>query len=99
MDNARSLAIENENIFVINGKVQEHLDVLINYKFDFIILSSLLHEVENPDEILKSIYTISHKDTVIYADVPQHIFISSITGMEIGILNNLSDKTEMGAKI
>ncbi len=48
-------AQENQRIKVINDFIQPQVSSLQNVAFDCILLSSLLHEVENPKEFLTSI--------------------------------------------
>lgn len=47
----------------------EQVDLSGN-NFDFILCSSLLHEVEKPEVLLKKIYDVSDSNTVIHFNVP-----------------------------
>lgn len=57
----------SEHIVIINDYIER---VKLNKKFDFIIISSLLHEIKNPGIILNAIKQYINKDSIIYINVP-----------------------------
>lgn len=76
-DNACVMAKSKSNVTVHLGKLEDNIASLSKEKFDYIVMSSLLHEVENPEELLRSVHQISSANTVIHVNVPmQNHFIA-----------------------
>ena len=44
----------NNRVNIINDFFENKIEILKQQKYDFIILSSLLHEIQNPTEFLKN---------------------------------------------
>jgi len=63
-------------------------------EFDFIILSSLLHEVHNPLELLQAIRAVCRDDTVVHINVPNVRSFHRILALEMGIIKSLFEKSE-----
>lgn len=59
-----------------------------------IVCSGLLHEVTHPENILQSIVKLCENNTVIHINVPNVYSLHRLLGMEIGIIQNVFDKTE-----
>ncbi|MBS7820814.1 class I SAM-dependent methyltransferase [Wohlfahrtiimonas chitiniclastica] len=64
-------------------------------KFDFIIISALLHEVVNPLVILKNIKNFMHKDTVLYINVPNAKSFHRVLAYESGIISSFYEMSTM----
>lgn len=62
----------NEKIEIYNDFLENKIELLANKKFDFIILSSLLHEVERPKILLKAIKKIAKKHCILHINVPNN---------------------------
>ena len=93
--NAKLLIDGNEKFTFINDKIENVVSTFKNTKIDFISLSSLLHEVEEPDLILKSIYNISNSKTIVYIDVPNMYSFHRLLGVELGLIKKISSDTLM----
>lgn len=64
-------------------------------QFDFIICSGLLHELEQPEEILKGIHEVSDRGTIVHVNVPNAKSIHRLLAIEMGVILNeyeLSDR-------
>ena len=61
---------------------------LAERKFDLILCSSLLHEVEKPMELLEKISSIASKDTIIHFNVPNANSLHRIIALEAGLISN-----------
>jgi 2-polyprenyl-3-methyl-5-hydroxy-6-metoxy-1,4-benzoquinol methylase len=62
--------------------------------FDFIIVSSLLHEIQDLDLFLDKLYKIAQKNTIIHINVPNSESLHRLLAFESGIItqtNQLSD--------
>lgn len=82
----------NGNLNIVNLKLE---DSELKEKFDFIILSSILHIVDDLNIFFEKIKSLCHKDTVIHINVPNSMSIHRLLGYEMNILpsiNSLSGK-------
>lgn len=62
--------------------------------FDFIIVSSLLHEIQDLDLFLDKLYRIAQKNTIIHINIPNSESLHRLLAFESGIItktNQLSD--------
>jgi 2-polyprenyl-3-methyl-5-hydroxy-6-metoxy-1,4-benzoquinol methylase len=79
------------NILPINATAEE-FDC--EEKFDFIIISGLLHEVAKPAEILQSIKKLCTTDTVIHINVPNALSFHRLLALEMGLIERLHQKSD-----
>ena len=62
--------------------------------YDMIICSSLLHEVESPEQLLEAIRSVCSDNTIIHINVPNANSLHRLLGKEIGILRDVQDMTQ-----
>ena len=88
-DNARALA-ENlpSKIKIINAFFE---DCTLEKNFDFIILSSLLHEVEQPDKLLAAIINVATEKTLIHINVPNAKSFHRLLALKAGLIKDVHD--------
>lgn len=79
----------NGNV-ILNGFFED-VSGQLSDKYDMIICSSLLHEVEKPDELLKAIANVCNEDTVVHINVPNAHSMHRLLGKEMGILADIHD--------
>lgn len=72
------------------GRIKEIGDGL-----DYIIVGSLLHEVEKPEELLRSIYEICSDNTVVHINVPNANSIHRLLAKEMGIIKDVHELSEL----
>ena len=84
--NAKSLA--GENVRCIQGFAEECISQLANTHFDWIIISSLLHEIENPAKLLNAIKTVCARNTMVHVNVPNANSFHRLIGKEMGIIRD-----------
>ncbi len=90
--NASSLAAENKKVECINDFYpSEKLNGTI---FDFIICSSLLHEIEDQHNFIKAIRKNCNSDTKVYFCVPNAMSFHRILAQRMGIIKELKEITE-----
>ncbi len=84
--------LHNENVEKINNKIEE---IVKNFNefFDIVILSSLIHEIENPVYFLSLVKKIIKKNGKILVVTNNKQSIHRILGVNLGILTNLDSKT------
>lgn len=63
----------------------------LSKEYDLIICSGLLHEVESPDRLIKSIADICNGDTVVHINVPNANSFHRLLGKEMGILQDVHE--------
>jgi len=72
------------NEFIIN----------LDRKYDFVVISSLLHELENPKEILLAAKKILTEGGTIHINVPNAKSIHRILAQRMGLIQDLYEKSE-----
>lgn len=96
-DNARLIINNNhlnDKVIVINDFFE---NANMTEKFDFVICSSLLHEVNKPDELLISIKNACNEDTVVHLNVPNAKSLHRLIALYGGLIDNiynLSDRNK-----
>lgn len=73
--------------------------ILQNYSFDFIIISSLLHEVENARIFLEKLHEVIDKHTIIHVNVPNAYSFHRLLAYEIGIINSVYDMSDSNKRL
>lgn len=63
--------------------------------FDFIVLSSLLHEVEEPERLLQAIYSICSDETVVHVNVPNANSIHRLLAKEMGVIGDVHELSDL----
>ena len=63
-------------------------------KYDMIICASLLHEIENPGNMLKEIRKISQEETVIHINVPNVNSVHRLLAKSMGLITDVHEKSE-----
>lgn len=91
--------LRNLNIRFHNDFVENKIEFLKEKNFDFIILSSLLHEVKNPKEFLQNILTICNKDTILHMNVPNAKSFHLLWAYESGLIREIGSLSERAKKL
>ena len=94
VDNALKKAEKLEkNIICIQGFFEDSLTVVKKekIKFDYIVLSSLLHEVEKPELLLESIAQVCEEDTIVHINVPNANSIHRLLAKEMGLIEDVHE--------
>ncbi len=85
----------NSKITVINDFLENKIEELKNEKFDFIILSSLLHEVTDPIQMLKCIKQLCNNNTLIHINVPNAQSMHLLWAYKAGLIEKIGNLTEV----
>jgi len=80
-----------DSIIKINSTLEEFET---DKKFDFIILSSVLHLVKDVDVFLTKLRGLCHDHTLVHINVPNSKSLHRLLGVEMGLLTSLDDKSE-----
>ena len=92
-DNAINLAKGNEKVIGYNSCFSS-TEELKNSKIDFVICSSLLHELEQPIELLQSIAEICNENTIVHINVPNANSLHRLIAKEMGLIQDVHDMSE-----
>jgi len=96
-ENAQDLAKQNNkgSIICYNDFLENIETELLNYEFDYIICSGLLHEVESPQQLLKTVFNLCTKDkTIVHINVPNMNSFHRLLAKESGFIKNEHDKSQ-----
>ena len=94
IENAKNLSQNKPHIKCIHGFFEESSVELILKKYDFILVSGLLHEIERTDIFLEAIKSVCSSNTVIHFNVPNANSIHRIIAKEMGLIEEV---TQMSA--
>ena len=84
----------NEKITILNAEFGTNKIDLSKYHFDFVLCSSLLHEIPNDFQFLKSIYAVCQENTVVHINVPNAKSFHRILAKNAGLIRDEHDLTE-----
>ena len=87
---------EHAKITCINGCIEDTVEILKKERihFDYVVVSSLLHELEEPDALLEALHSIVHGDTVIHINVPNAYSIHRLIAKGMGMLSDVHTLSE-----
>ena len=80
----------NDKINIINDYIE---NTKINTKFDFIIISSLLHEIEDPSIILNAAKQYMNKDSILYINVPNAKSFHRLLAYKSSLIDSIYSKS------
>ena len=81
-------ARNNNKIILINNFLEDSIEKLNNIEYDFIILSSLLHEVESPQKFLESVHSICSENTILCTIVPNSNSFHRLLALSMEIIDS-----------
>lgn len=92
-DNAIHLAERNKKVTGYN-RCFSSTEELKDSKVDFVICSSLLHELEQPLELLQNIAEVCTENTVVHINVPNANSLHRLIAKEMGLIEDVHDMSE-----
>lgn len=90
---------ENRDITVINSFLEDEETRLARHGFDFIIVSSLLHEIQDQQRFLQTLYNISGDNTTIHINVPNAISFHRLLALEMGLIDSVYEKSDSNIQL
>lgn len=81
--------LKNKRVNFVNGLFEERVEVLSHESYDLIILSGLLHEVEQPEQLLRGVVKLSDKNTTVHINVPNAKSFHRILAKSAGLIPDL----------
>lgn len=89
---------KDKTIHVINGEI-EKVSERLDKKFDMIICSGLLHEVEKPIETIKAIKSLCNEETIIHINVPNANSMHRLLAKHTGYISTVYEMSERNVKL
>lgn len=83
-----------QGVSVIQSRLEDCVNFLQKEEFDFVILSALLHEVENPVRFLRAVHSLCNRNTVVHVNVPNANSFHRLLGVKCSICDNIHTLTE-----
>jgi SAM-dependent methyltransferase len=94
-EHARRLASGKANIVIHQGLLEDCGRAQLKEEaFDFIILSSLLHEVPNPARLLQAVRGLCGPQSVVHINVPNVFSFHRLLALEMGLISSIYDASE-----
>jgi hypothetical protein len=93
-ESIRKSSFFNEKVTVIKGFFEREVSCLRNEPFDFILISSLLHEVADPFLLLESVLMLCDFHTFVHINVPNSESFHLFWAFEAGLVPQLNQLTD-----
>lgn len=95
-EHARERAANRPGVRVVQGYLEEVGDeVAGDTPYDFIVMSSVLHEVPDPARLLGAVRALCAPTTVVHVNVPNVRSFHRLLAQEAGLLRDLFEESEM----
>jgi 2-polyprenyl-3-methyl-5-hydroxy-6-metoxy-1,4-benzoquinol methylase len=99
VEEARKTGAAHPDYVVLQGFLEDVLpDLEARRPFDFIIVSSVLHEVVEPDKFLQAIVALCGPETVVHIDVPNVRSLHRLLAQEMGLIADIFEPSETEKK-
>jgi len=82
----------DESVEIIEGRVEEVAEELET--FDFIAVSSVLHEVSNPDELMDAVRRLADNKTLIHINVPNANSFHRLLAEHMGLIDSTFEMSQ-----
>lgn len=94
VQNAVAQAGSDPAVRIVQGTLEEAYDRLTADAYDMIVLSSLLHEVPDPDALLTRVRALCGPATVVHVNVPNVRSFHRLLGVAMGLINDVHQPTQ-----
>ena len=78
-----------KHVNFIQGCFEDKLDEVKEHTYDFVVLSGLLHEVENPIGLLEAVKKVCLPQTIVHVNVPNALSMHRILAYEAGLIESV----------
>lgn len=90
-ESAQRAAAGDARIRLHAGTLEQLAHTLSGERFDYVLLSGLLHEVESPEALLSCVLSLCSSDTVVHVNVPNAKSLHRLLALEMGLINTLDE--------
>ena len=84
-----------EKVHCINNKFEDCIEELRTKDFDFIIISSLIHELDRPQDILQGVCNLAGAETIVHINTPNAKSIHRLLGVKMGIIRHTGELSDL----
>ncbi|MCF8380675.1 MAG: class I SAM-dependent methyltransferase [Bacteroidales bacterium] len=88
----------SSTVIVLNEYFENSINQLKEFEFDYIIISCLLHEIENVALFFEKISCIVKENTIVHIDVPNAFSFHRVLALEMGLINSVFEMSENNIK-
>ncbi len=90
-----------DKVSYIHGFLENETDRLMqmNVKFDYIIISSLLHELDEPHVFLAAVKRLCSENTVVHINVPNAKSVHRLLAQEMDLITDIYELSELQVKM
>lgn len=90
-----------DKVSYVHGFLESEVDTLMqmDIKFDYMIISSLLHELDEPNIFLAAVKKLCSKNTVVHINVPNAKSVHRLIAKEMGIIPDLYELSDLQIKM
>lgn len=92
--NAQSLAAANPGVRVVGGFFEDEAARLKDRAYDVVVVSSLLHEVADPQRLLTAIREVCGAGTIVHFNVPNMYSFHRLLALEMGLIESIFEQSE-----
>jgi len=96
---AESIDKKGKDVLVINGFLEDVISECGGQSFDFIFLSGVLHQVPQPESLLRTLYGLCGRDSVVHINVPNAFSFHRLLAVEMAYIETIFEKSETNAKL
>lgn len=91
---ARASAADRPEVEVRQGFFEDQAAQLRHHDFDFVVVSSLLHEVPDAAALLRAVHSVCGPDTVVHVNVPNVHSFHRLLAREMGLIADVFEPSE-----
>jgi SAM-dependent methyltransferase len=91
---ARELAAGDGRVRVLDGRMEDQVARLADETFDFIIISSLLHELADPLKLLDALRSLCADETLAHFNVPNALSFHRLLAVEMGLISDVFEPSK-----
>lgn len=84
---------KKSNVEIVNSDLEKFIAHNSESRFDTVILSSVLHEIPNPEIILEKIHDVLEVGGLFFVVVPNNQSVHRLVGEKMGITKSLNELT------
>jgi SAM-dependent methyltransferase len=92
---AREQARSRHEVTIIHGTLEGEFEILSTVSYDFIVLSSILHEVSDSKKLLDLTARLCGPGTIVHVNVPNARSFHRLLAFEMGIIGSIYEKSEI----
>jgi 2-polyprenyl-3-methyl-5-hydroxy-6-metoxy-1,4-benzoquinol methylase len=92
--NARECAKALEGITIVHGSLERNLAILSVTPYDFVALSSLLHEISDSKTLLDATAQLCGPGTIVHVNVPNALSIHRLLAVEMGLIQSVYERSQ-----